>query len=381
MQLQSIQYQEFKDTPQEWTLKEFSLGDITLLAGRNSSGKSRVLNIIVGLAKLLSGFSQGMRTGDYNFCFKHDDKVYQYSLKYENFEVLSESLLINGETFLERGKGGIGKIKAENIDGKSMYIEFQTPASEVAAFARRDSIQHGFLENLYTWASSTKHYKFSSEGLGKNTLVVLKKDNIPMNDKGLDTALGVFTLGRKKYGEDFVKSIIQDFAEIEYGVDNIDVAPPISIETVDFPGEVNTLFVKENDLPGKTDQVSMSDGMYRVLALLIHINYAEFSTSARCILIDDIGEGLDFERSRRLVTLLRSKSQKYGFQMLLSTNDKFVMNEVPLEEWAIVDRNKNVVEIKNYQNAKDIFERFRFTGLSNFSFLEFDFLHTSEKST
>ena len=39
----------------------------------------------------------------------------------------------------------------------------------------------------------------------------------------------------------------------------------------------------------------------------------------------------------------------------------------------VLERSGPVVEVKNHCNAKAVFEAFKFTGLSNFSFLEMDF--------
>ncbi len=115
--------------------------------------------------------------------------------------------------------------------------------------------------------------------------------------------------------------------------------------------------------------------MYRVLSLLININYFQLKNTGSCILIDDIGEGLDFDRSCRLVGLLRKKSEDSNLQIIISTNDRFVMNEVPLDEWSIIQRKGSHVKFRNIQNSKEIFENFKFTGLSNFSFLELDVLN------
>jgi predicted site-specific integrase-resolvase len=92
-----------------------------------------------------------------------------------------------------------------------------------------------------------------------------------------------------------------------------------------------------------------------------------------CVVIDDIGEGLDFDRSCRLIELLRKKAKLSGTQMILSTNDRFVMNHVPIEEWSVLKRSGNRVQVLDYQNSRELFEEFKFTGLSNFSFLEMDF--------
>jgi hypothetical protein len=94
-----------------------------------------------------------------------------------------------------------------------------------------------------------------------------------------------------------------------------------------------------------------------------------------CILIDDIGEGLDFDRSCRLIDLLRKKAKESNIQLILSTNDRFVMNRVPLEEWSVLQRRGSHVRVRNYENSRELFEEFKFTGLSNFSLLEMDFLN------
>ena len=55
-------------------------------------------------------------------------------------------------------------------------------------------------------------------------------------------------------------------------------------------------------------------------------------------------------------------------QLITSTNDRFVMNNVPLEYWCVIQRISNVSKIYNHRNAKKQFDNFGLTGLSNFDF-------------
>src|SRR5262249_48639494 len=152
-----------------------------------------------------------------------------------------------------------------------------------------------------------------------------------------------------------------------YYIEEITVQPPVSIRLIgNLPGELVGLTVKEKDLHGVTDQHSMSQGMFRALAIFIHVNYSEMAKKSSCLLIDDIGEGLDFDRSCRMIDLLREKAETSSVQLILSTNDRFVMNRVPLEEWSYLQRAGSNVRVRNYYNSKEIFEEFKFTGLSNF---------------
>ena len=50
----------------------------------------------------------------------------------------------------------------------------------------------------------------------------------------------------------------------------------------------------------------------------------------------------------------------------MSTNDQFVMNHVPLDEWSVLQRTGNHVEVRNIHNSKAVFENFKFVGMSNF---------------
>jgi hypothetical protein len=45
-------------------------------------------------------------------------------------------------------------------------------------------------------------------------------------------------------------------------------------------------------------------GVFRALATLIHLTYGCMSKNTSFVMIDDIGEGLDFERSSALIKVL-----------------------------------------------------------------------------
>ena len=119
--------------------------------------------------------------------------------------------------------------------------------------------------------------------------------------------------------------------------------------------------------------------MFRALSIIVQVNYSVLADSPSCILIDDIGEGLDFDRSCNLIDVLMEKSKNTSMQLVIATNDRFVMNRVPLEAWSVVDRRGNHIEIRNYANSRKIFDNFKFTGLNNFDFLAFDYLHTGSR--
>jgi predicted ATPase len=94
------------------------------------------------------------------------------------------------------------------------------------------------------------------------------------------------------------------------------------------------------------------------------------------VIIDDIGEGLDFTRAKQLVQLLIAKAKDAGIQLIMSTNDSFIMNAVDIENWAVIVREGNKIHLFNYENSKEIFEEFKFTGLNNFDFYASEFFRS-----
>lgn len=373
MRLKKLTFTEYAGTAQEWTIDGFVLGQRNLLVGRNASGKTRSLNIINGLAHYLSGLKSPGLASTYEVIFQADGKTIEYILEMGEQSVLREVVKVDGTLLLDRREGGIGLIWAEKI-GVGQMIPFQAPPSDVAAVTRRDAVQHSFLEPLHAWASSTRFYQFSTP-MGKDKLTLLVPNAPQVDDRDQSATTGVFRKGDKEFGKDFVNGVITDMGKIGYHLTEIGVGLPVSVKFLDAPGEPLGIFVKESDHPSIVDQFSMSTGMYRVLALLIHVNYFERKKSASCVLVDDIGEGIDFSRSCRLVHLLREKAEKFDIQLVMSTNDKFVMNEVPLEEWSIMERDANHVHVRNYENSKDVMDDFKFTGLGNFAFLEMDVIN------
>ena len=375
MKIKSIRFIEFEGTPQQWKIDGLSLGDRNLIVGKNASGKSRALNIISALAGNLAGLRRPAISGNYDVAFDHDGKTLSYHLKYEDDQVVEENFSVEGRVLLNRRDGGEGVIWAEEIDG-GKDVRFQTPRSELSVVARRDTIQHKFLEPLYAWGSSLRHYHFGAS-LGKDHLAVFSpKGGMKLDGRDENAVVVLYREAQRDFKDEFKQAVTNDMGEVDYNIEEIGIAPPVSIRLVSgLPGEMVGLYVKEKDLSGITDQHSMSQGMFRALSIIIQVNYSQMAKKSTCILIDDIGEGLDFDRSCRLIDLLRKKAKESNIQLILSTNDRFVMNRVPLEEWSVLQRRGSHVRVRNYENSRELFEEFKFTGLSNFSLLEMDFLN------
>ncbi|MBY0232908.1 MAG: ATP-binding protein [Gemmataceae bacterium] len=377
MRLASVCYTEFAGTAQEWRLDGLALRDRNLLVGKNATGKSRTLNVIANLAKNLAG-TGAVLPGPmrYRVRFDHDGKPLEYGFSSSEGSILEERLAIDGRILLDRGAKGEGRIFAERIDG-GKEIDFQAPQEELAAVVRRDAIQHPFFQPLHDWGASVRHYDFGTP-LGKDTFGIQAPNGLKLpepDDKDASLVVAIFRRAMRELGEErFKRILLADLERMDYPADDVRAGATASIQLVPpMPGEVLILSVKERGLAGITEQQQMSRGMFRVLSLLILANYAMLSRRASCLLIDDIGEGLDFDRSCLLIDLLREKAEAGGLQLVAATNDKFVMDRVPMDEWTVLVREGSRLKALDAANSPDLFDEFRFTGLSNFSFLEMGF--------
>lgn len=376
MKLVKFYYSEHQNNPRAWELKEFAVNNINLIVGANASGKTRALNVIAGLGKLLSNSKIQFGNGTTKANFITDDgKKLVYYVQLENGIVKKEELFLAGEKLIDRSENGSGEIKGVEINRN---IKFRIPTNELAAL-RRDEIQHPFLNYLNEWASNLRHFRFAKEE-EKRTLAIIDSDQRKKEEANLretDRAIALFKKGRKTFGDNFMNKIIADLNEIGYSIKNVSIGPLESIQ-IDSPvaGKLVGLLVQETDREGITDQNSMSDGMFRALSIIIHFNYYYLTQLSGLVLIDDIGEGLDFERSTKLIKLLINKSLDLGIQLIMSTNDKFVMNNTKLEYWQIIHRVGGVVNMHNISNSSEIFKQFRFTGLNNFDFFSTEFFKT-----
>jgi hypothetical protein len=374
MMLSKLKYREFPGEENEWTLDHVTLSQINLLVGKNATGKTRSLNVIYSLSQLLSGERQDISQSSFEAIFDEGGTTkWKYLLEFDKFAVTQESLQRNDEKILHRGPGGIGRILAEGIKGRPM-IKFQLRGNILAVVAKRDEIQHPFLQPILDWATSIRLFRFGSEMNRAALALVVKGVQADVNERATAQVVPIFNKGVQEFKKRYTDALIADMQFMGYDLETIAVRQPSNF-TVQGGGTVVGISVKERDLRCWTDQTAISAGMFSVLSLLAQANYYAMAKRGGCILIDDIGENLDYERSCAIIELLRKKANDAPFQLVMSTNNRFVMNVVPLEEWCLLQRDGCEVQAKNWRNARKIFERFKLTGLNNFDFLRYDFVN------
>lgn len=367
MIISALKYTRYAGEPREWSIignnNEYAyFGNLNLLVGKNASGKSRTLNVIREIANLLSGqvdLKQALSPSEnFEIIFSEDNHQYKYILEFKSRIVTNEILSLDNNILLDRNNNIL-------LDSTNQNISFEVQGNElVITLLDKDKIP--YFKNFVEWGRSLRNYLFANQ-LEKNRLV---KDytQINENDREIDdpdVLIYTFNKGREQFGETFVSDIMSGMQDLGYYISDID------IEEKD--GWYGLVIEEEGEYT--VSQREMSQGMFRALSLFIMLGYARLMDISFCMLIDDIGEGLDFESSKKMTDIVIKKVNKSNMQFFMTTNDRHIMNQIPLRYWTVIGRQSSKSIFYDYTNSKNTFDDFKYTGLNNFDFLATDFYH------
>ncbi|MEZ5070848.1 MAG: ATP-binding protein [Bacteroidales bacterium] len=344
------------------------------MVGKNSSGKTRTLNALSDLVGRLQGRdTHASGPVEYRLLFRNGEDSIRYELSYDPETIHSERLYMGEEKVLDRGENGAGVIKYEATAG-NIFLEFELPHDQLACYAKRDRLQHPFIEIIHGWAVSLRRFDFSSDmGKGKYALkshFLEKEADWSRTNVSLVPVIAVATDAYPGYRE----KVLADMHRIGYDLEDFGI-----LRFSDREGGMQdrfSVYTTEKGLEKQVSQRDMSQGMFRAFSLLVQLNYYILCGNKGFVIIDDIGEGLDFSRARLLVQLLIEHAEESGIQLIMSTNDAFIMNAVDISTWAVLVREGHKISLYNYENSREIFEEFKFTGLNNFDFYANEFFRS-----
>lgn len=372
MILKALKYKRFDGQPREWSIvgfetptnKQFAyFGNFNLLVGKNAAGKSRVLDAICTIASLISRKTTitnvAHSTELFDLIFESEGVNYSYKLSYTDRSITEETLSINDSIVLDRMRSIF--INPENQ--KQIATITIPDNSELAVSLQVDGKK--LFPELVLWAESLRNFLFTNQP-EKNHLTqnykVINKD--PEEIEDVSILINTFYKGLNEFGKEYTLEIIDCMSELGYGdISNIEIQ-----ETKQGYG----ICIEEN-ASYKISQRDMSQGLFRILSIVIQLTYVRMSKQSICVLVDDIGEGLDYERSKALIDIFIKKISQSNIQFFMTTNDRYIMNKIPLKYWTVIARNRSQSILYNYENSHDIFEDFKYTGLNNFDFLTTDF--------
>lgn len=320
-----------------------------LIVGKNGMGKSTVLRYLFSITEILKGANNMLIDGEWELTLGSPINSIKYYIKIEKSSIIEEEITSNEDILFSRQgeKGTIFSIKENKL------IEIFPPDYTTITSSRRDKREHPFIEEIVNWAINFHFFNFGSitpsSSINGN---VLKSSNSNISNLIRDL---------KQY-EDREK-IVENINELGYNVKDFD-----------YNQNTNSLYIQEHGLNFSLPQHELSQGMLRSILLLIFIDFLEKTEQSQTIIIDDMCEGLDYERALKLGKAILKKIKDKNIQLILTSNDSFLMEVIPIKYWNILTREKSVIKTANYQNSKAKFDEFKFTGLSNFDLFSSDYL-------
>lgn len=365
MILSALKYTRYAGVPREWSIVgrggDYAyFGNINLLVGKNASGKSRTLNVIREIANLLSGkidLKEAISPTEYfELIFTKGDNRYKYILDFKERIVTNEVLYLDKKILLDRKNNIL--LDDQNRDFFEQFEDYQLLINQ------KDKNGEPYFKDFVIWGESLKNYLFANQ-IEKNRLV---KDYTHINNEeqsldDSDMLIYTFYRGKQTFGETFLSEIISNMEELGYHISDIEIQ--------EKNGKYGLSI--EEDGEYTVSQREMSQGMFRALSLFIMLTYARLNDISLCLLIDDMGEGLDFESSKKMMDIVIKKVNKSNLQFFMTSNDRTVMNRIPLRYWSVIDREHNKSVFYDYKNSKNTFEDFKYTGLNNFDFIATNF--------
>ena len=345
-----------------WDLDSLLLTDFNLLVGKNSTGKTRIIAWFESFVSTLKDytFSDGFSLFDmysetkFKLDFETESGIlsYIFSTITKDLDEESDEQPVNVyEKIIYLGKTVLDRTPEETIIYSFLQnktLKISPPDDKLVIHVRRDKEEFPFLENIALWAAGVFIYSFNNE-----------------ND-----SVGNFYPTINKLNNNTIKKIEKDLSLLGYGIQNILIKDDITNK-----GKNKELVFIEKGLNKSLLVRDLSQGIRRTFDVLTLVEELLQSKKTTIIAIDNLCEGLDYERATKLGKLLIEKLENSNIQLIATSNDSFLMDVIPIKYWNILEREGNTVKSYNYQNSKEAFDAFKMSGLSNFYLFSSDFLH------
>lgn len=335
-----------------WRISEkLPLQAVNLLVGKNAVGKSKTIRALSKTIDFLLQQQLPLVNEDFGayLAFEDNGEMCVYEFQYVQNEITYENLTVNETTYLYRDKEkDIATLHDQPIN---------PPANKLILHVRRDTVQYPYIEKIMLWTEQACGLSFNE-----------------MDIEG-DCGTSSYILGQRQELYALVESMPQDVLEyIISQAQSLDY-PLSQIQTITIQDTFKKVVFAEKGVDGYllTDKY-LSKGMFRTLYLLIYMEYLALQAHPSLLLIDDLCEGLDYDRSTKLGKLVFDFCIEHGIQLIASSNDTFLMDVINLKYWNILQREGSEITSINIQNHPELFESFRFTGLSNFDFISSDYI-------
>lgn len=344
----------FEYITSNWKLNKIQLQDVNLLVGKNAVGKSKTINSLANAISYILQVEDNKIESDFiaSFIFESGEETILYHFSCIDKKIINEALIRNtkekNRTILLDRHNGVTLLHNEAIN---------PPDDKLVLHVRRDTVQYPYFERIILWAENVCGHRFNElEYAGDYST----RSNISKADRNLYEIV-------KSLSPESIQRVVNQANQLGYPIEQI---VPYEHEF----GSLEVVFFYEKDIQQGLLYFQLSKGMFRTLYLLIYMEYLASIKKPSLLLVDDLCEGLDYDRSTLLGRMIYDFCLEHGIQFIASSNDSFLMDVVDLKYWNLLQRNGNEVEGINHITHPELFDDFEFTGLSNFDLFSSDYI-------
>ena len=341
-----------------WRTDYLDVFSQNLIVGKNSVGKSTIIRHLSHMASLISQRRLFDVNEDiaYMISIKDRDYLVTYRFAWRDSRVFDEYLAVKYGN--EEEKVRIARTPEEaRFNGEVV----NPPKDKLLINMKRDTVLYPELETIISWAENVDALSFNEFDIDGDERLF---------SRFIKGGNNLYTMVRA-LNQQSIDNVIQAAERMDYHLDKIEAVEYADIHKVVFVEKGVTLPLFDFNL---------SKGMFRTLYLLIYLEYIAKSGKPVTLLIDDLCQGLDYDRSTKLGKYVFDYCSKNDIQLIATSNDSFLMDVVDLNYWSILQREGSKVSAINQKTHQDLFEDFSFTGLSNFDLLSSDFIARHNKN-
>ncbi len=111
-----------------------------------------------------------------------------------------------------------------------------------------------------------------------------------------------------------------------------------------------------------------------VISYTFSFAYYFFKDKTILLTIDDFCNNFDLIITKNLCNWVLDKSKLYpDVHIVMTTQNRYVINAVPLKNISFIENTLDEFKIYNYSNSKENFDEFEYTGMGNFDCLNTKF--------
>ena len=355
-------YDANSDSMHHWKLTDLKFSKFTIIAGLNSTGKTRTCNVIRNTVKKIVEPMKTLFLGKTDLTFsisenesyklmisiEEDDDRKRSIKKEELYDVGGTGALFNRDNLLFNRRVIYDAISKQ-------HTNYSPPDDTLTFHVRRDKLSYPYIEEIIN--QMRKFHFLDSEEPTSIAVGGIYGGKLPVQ-LPIEILPSLTPLWFGNIADDKKSEILNDINSLDFPIKNIFVK-----EIILGGQRIPMLYFEEEGVKGTYDFVQVSSGMKKIVFLIVFLHLIE---KGSCVLIDNVGDGLDYKRSINILPIVEKIAEDK--QIIISTNNEILLNQTDIKNWNILFREGDIVKAYNYENSKEQLMKFANTGLSNYEY-------------